>query len=287
MLTGQWTFGQAAFLAVGSYCSVLLTGRMGLSFWISMPLAGLAAALFAILIGYPILRLKGIYFSMLTLCLGEVVRSIALEWKNLTGGASGIIYIPSPDVISIGSWTLVKFGPTDKLPYYYLALFILVITLIVMRRLDKSSIGRVFRAINQSDSLAKSLGINVARYKVIAFAVGCFFAGICGAYLPAYLGVVYPQNFNVWQSIYPVVHIIVGGLGYLFGPVVGTSFVTLLFETTRAAPEFQPLIYALVLVFVILLLPYGLMGLTKQGQGWLSLLIRCSLKLGRMEREDR
>jgi branched-chain amino acid transport system permease protein len=155
-----------------------------------------------------------------------------------------------------------------------------------MRRLDTTRIGRVLRAIQQSDSLAESLGINFAIYKVTAFAIGAFFAGIAGAYLPAYLGVLYLQHFNVWQSIYPIVHIIVGGLGYLFGPVVGTGFVTFLFEFTRAAPEFQQLIYAIVLVFVILMLPHGLMGLGGRGRSWLSQLDQWFVGVSPTKREE-
>jgi branched-chain amino acid transport system permease protein len=268
MLTGQWTFGQAAFLAIGSYSSVLLVRKMGLSFWAAMPLAGLVAAALAILLGYPILRLKGIYFSMLTLCLGEVARTTALELKSITGGASGIIDIAPPPTISFGSWALVQFDPTAKLPFYYLALVLLCIALVIMERLNKSKMGRAFRAVNQCDSLAESLGINTARYKVIAFAIGSFFAGISGAFLPTYLGTLYPDHFNVWQSIYPVVHVIVGGMDYLLGPPVGTLFVVSLFELTRAKPEFQQLTYAFVLVFVILLLPTGIMSLSRLGPSW-------------------
>ena len=270
MLTGQWTFGQAAFLAIGSYSSVLLGKKMGLSFWGAMPLAGLAAAAVAILLGYPILRLKGIYFSMLTLCLGEVARTTALELKSITGGASGITDIAPPPAISCGSWTLVTFDSTTKLPFYYLALILLCIAIIVMERIDKSKIGRAFKAVKQSDSLAESLGINIPRYKVIAFAIGSFFAGISGAFLSTYLGTLYPDHFNVWQSIYPVVHVIVGGMDYLLGPPIGTIFVVSLFELTRAKPEFQQLTYAFVLVLVILLLPTGIMSLTKRGPRWWS-----------------
>lgn len=287
MITGQWTFGQAAFQAIGAYSCVMLRANFGLTFWMSLPLAGLFAALFALVIGYPILRLRGIYFSMLTLCLGEVIRTLALEWKSVTGGPSGMIDVPHPDGIAIGSITLVQFGPTNKIPYYYTALFILFIALVVIHRIDVSRLGRSFRAIRQSDNLAESLGINVAWYKVIAFAVGSFFSGICGAFLPAYLGTLYPSHFNIWQSIYPVVHVIVGGLDHIFGPVAGTFFVTFLFELTRASPEMQQLLYAFTLIAVILLLPHGLMGITKQSQIWISCLTRGFAQASRIVRSGR
>ena len=204
----------------------------------------------------------------LTLCLGEVIRTIALEWRSITGGASGMTSIAPPNELSFGPLLSVKFGPTDKIPYYYLALFLLLVTLLVMHRIDKTRLGRSLRSIRQSDSLAAGIGINVARYKVIAFAIGSFFSGISGAFMPTYLGTVYPDHFNVWQSIYPVVHVTVGGLEHLFGPVVGTLFVTFIFEITRASPELQQLLYALILIVVIMLLPKGLTSLASQSLVW-------------------
>ena len=260
MLTGQLSFGQVAFVAIGAYTSCILVMQVGVNSWLALPLSGLMAGLCGVAVGYPALRIKGTYFAILTLSMGEAVSMILLNWTGLTGGADGIFRIPRPNDLTLGSWVLVHFT-ADKVAYYYYILALLIFCLLVMYRLDRSHVGSVLRAINQSDNLALSIGVNITRYKVFAFSIGCFFAGLAGAFYTHYFTMLHPDNFTLWDSIYYVVYIIVGGANYIFGPVLGVFLMLGTFEILRAVKKLQAVSYALILIVVILFLPGGLMNL--------------------------
>lgn len=260
MLTGQLSFGQVAFVAIGAYTSCLLVMKMGMNTWLALPISGLTAGLFGVAIGYPSLRIKGTYFAILTLVFGEAVSMILLNWTGLTGGADGIFGIPRPNEIGLAGLTLVQFS-ADKLPYYYFALTLLIICFLVMARINRSHVGSVLRSINQSDTLAESIGVNVTRYKVLAFSTGCFFAGLGGGFYTHYFTILHPDNFTLWDSIYYVVYVIVGGVSSVVGPILGTFLMLGTFELLRAVKQFQAVVYALILICVILFLPGGLMNI--------------------------
>ena len=260
MLTGQLSFGQVAFLAIGAYTSSLLVMKMGMNSWFTLPISGFMAALGGVAIGYPALRIKGAYFAILTLALGEAVSMILLNWTGLTGGADGIFGIPRPNDLAMAGSTLVHFT-ADKLPYYYYVLALLIFCMLVMYRLDRSHVGAILRAISQSDTLAESFGVNITRYKVFAFSIGCFFAGLGGAFYAHYFTILHPDSFTLWDSIFYVVYVIVGGSNSVVGPVLGSFLMLGTFELLRAAKKFQAVTYALIFIFVILFLPGGLMNL--------------------------
>jgi branched-chain amino acid transport system permease protein len=201
MSTGQLTLGHAAYMAVGAYSSTLLVMKAGLSFWLAFPLSGLISALIALLIGYPTLRIKGVYFSIITFAFAEIIRLIIIDWPSLLGGYGGIAGIPSPS-----SFFFIRF--TSRLPYYYLILILCLITYVVMVRMDKSRIGKIFSSIHESDTLAESVGINIMKYKLIAFCIGCFFCGaerefLCPLFQFHQPGVIHDLGIDLLSNLCP------------------------------------------------------------------------------------
>jgi branched-chain amino acid transport system permease protein len=273
---GELTFGQVAFVLFGAYTSAVLTMKAGLSFWLALPSAGLLTAFFAALIGFPVLRLKGTYFAMLSLVLAEVLRHAVRSWEFL-GGVKGLFGIPRPDAIQMGQLTLVsEFTPSDRLSYYFLIAFLFVITMISFWRLDRSPLGGILRGIRQSDALAASLGIHVMKYKIVAYSIGAFFAGMVGSFSAHYMTVFYPESFSVWDSIYYVLYAFIGGIGYLWGPVVGCFGLRWLWEFLYPVERFQMVIFAGVVILVVLFLPNGFFSLEKYIHAWWSKLIGVS-----------
>ncbi len=260
-LTGHLSIGQSLFTAVGAYISVLLVMKLGFSFWLSLPLAGIASALFGLVIGTPALRLKGPYFAILTFGLGEVGRLFLINWSEVTGGEGGIARIPPPDPIIIIGWPALQFTIIDKTSYYYLVLTLLVITVVVMRRLDNSRIGDTIGAIAQSDSLAESLGINVAKYNILAFTIACFFTGLGGASYAHYIMSICPTDFTFWQSVDYLIYAFVGGTANVLGPIMGATLLIVLSNLIASLAEYDLLFYSILLMVVVFFLPEGLLGL--------------------------
>ncbi len=260
MSTGQLTLGHAAYMAVGAYASTLLTMKAGLSFWLAFPLAGMISSLIALLIGYPILRIKGVYFSIITFAFAEIIRLIIVHWPDVLGGYGGIPNIPPPQPIFS-----IRF--TSRVPFYYLILAISLATYLFMVRIEKSRLGRIFSSIHESDTLAESIGINIMKYKMIAFCLGCFFAGLSGSFYAHYFNFTSPEFFTIWQSIYCLIFVIVGGVGSVLGPFLGSLFMTLVPEFLRVAKEYEPVVYAIILILIMFLLPGGLVTLPDRLRG--------------------
>ena len=260
MTTGQLTLGHTAYMAVGAYASTLLVMKGGLSFWLALPLAGLTAALVALLIGYPTLRIKGVYFSIITFAFAEIIRLIIVNWPGFLGGSGGIPGIPAPTPVFSISFT-------GRIPFYYLILVISGLTYLVMEGIERSRIGKIFSVIHESDTLAESFGINIMKYKMIAFALGCFFAGVSGSVYAHYYNFTSPEFFTIWQSVYCLLFVIVGGIGSVLGPVLGTFFMTLVPEILRQTKEYEPVVYAVILILVMFLLPGGLITLPARIRG--------------------
>jgi branched-chain amino acid transport system permease protein len=252
--SGQLSIGHAAFQAIGAYAAALLVMRVDLPFWLALPLAGLVAAIVAVIIGYPSLRLKGLFFALVTFAFAEILR-VALNsfGKGIFGGASGISGIPHPDFFGIEL--------TTKTSYYYLALGLMLVTVFVLYRIYKSRIGMTLVAISSADALAESLGVNTMRHKVFAFAVCSFFAGVAGAFYATYIRHVSPESFTFWHSVYALVYVVVGGQGTILGPMVGACALSAFSEGFRTFGDYQPIVYGTALVVVVLFLPAGLISL--------------------------
>jgi branched-chain amino acid transport system permease protein len=258
-LTGQMSLAHGGMATIGAYVSALIMMKLGLSSWLSLLFAGLAGALVAGLVGYPFVRLKGVYFTIVTAFFGEMVVLTAQQWESLTGGSGGVYGIPAPDPIVIPG--LINIDFSSKLHFYYLALLIMGAALIILYALENSRVGLTFRGIKQADSLAEASGIDITGFKVFAFAAGSFFAGILGGFYSQYISAIAPDTFGFMFTIYVLVYMTVGGQKTFMGPILGAFVLTLLPEATRAFKEYVPFFFAAVLIAVIFFVPDGIAGL--------------------------
>jgi branched-chain amino acid transport system permease protein len=226
--TGQISLGHAAFVGVGAYASAILVTRLGFSFWLSIPFAGLVAALAGMIIGIPSLRVKGLYLCIATLAAQFIFEFVFIHWESMTNGITGI-NMPCP---SIGGFEFV----TEK-SFYWITLFFVVLGVGYARNLIRSRMGRAFVAIRDRDLSAEIIGINLFRYKLSAFAISSFYAGVAGALWVTFLKVVTPDHFPFILSIHYLAMIIVGGLGSILGSIFGAIFMTLVPEILNHLSE--------------------------------------------------
>lgn len=261
LLTGRFNIGIVAFSAIGAYTSALLAVKLGIGFWLASVAGATVAGLVALCIGYIILRVSGVYFAILTMCLLEMLRHFLLWYRELTNGAIGVISIPGPSIFGF------DFG-VNRVPYYYLTLTFLLFSIWLLYRIERSRIGIAFRAIGQSDLLSEHLGINLTRYRVLAFSISGIFAAFAGSISAHYLHYTSPEDFTIMQSMAIQIFMVVGGRGSPMGPLVGTIVLTGIGEALRPMKEILPLVYGGILVFVILFYPQGLIGLPLAISKW-------------------
>jgi len=265
---GRINIGQGAFALIGAYTSAILVVKGGWSFWLSLPVAGLFAALVGILIGLPILRLRGVYFAMVTLVLTQVVTLTALALP-ITNGAKGISSIPLPGSVSIMGVTLIPdFASLEntKLAFYYTACVIMILTFAVLYRLVHSRLGHLCRSMQQNEELASSIGVNIAYIRLLVFAISSFFGGIGGAMFGAITQSVYPSSFQVVDSVNFMLNCFLGGLGYVFGPILGTLVLYFGWDLMFALGQYQLLTYSILLIALIRFLPNGLLSIKLAGR---------------------
>jgi len=261
MTTGQVTLGHAGFAAIGGYLSAALIARYGMGSWWSLLIAMITAGMIALVIGYITLRIKGIYFIVATLALGEVIRVVFGAWDDPFGGLVGIMNLPPPNAMTIPGFHTIEFG--SKVSLYYLTLVLALSGIVIMHRLNRSPIGLVFQGIRQADDLAENVGINIMGYKVLAFVIGCMFAGMGGVLYTYNVGSIQPSSFTLIQSAYYLVYVAVGGGINVFGPILGALVLNILSEFLRPVKEFEPIVFALILIGAVLLLKSGLIGLVE------------------------
>jgi branched-chain amino acid transport system permease protein len=259
---GRINIGQGAFSLVGGYVSAILVTTYGFSFWFSLPIAGLFCAAASILVGVPILRLRGVYFAMVTLVLTEVARLSALA-LSVTNGAKGITNIPPPGPIRLFGLTIVP--PFDTFAernaaFYFLSVTLMALCFAALWRLVNSRIGRLFAALRQNEDLASSMGLNVPALRVLAYAISSFLGGVGGAIFVAIAQSIYPSSFTVNDSVNFMLNCFLGGLGYVFGPMLGTLVLYFGWDLLFSTGQYQLLIYSGVMILLILLLPNGLLS---------------------------
>lgn len=261
-LSGQVSVAHAAFMGIGAYFSGVVSKELGLSPWLTIPLGGLAAMAIAVLVGYPFTRVRAIYFSMVSLFGGMTIVSLIRVAQKWTG-ASGLTGIPPLSPINIpGVINIVFLG--QKVPYYYFTLLLTLVCLLVLYRVEHCRIGMTWKAIAQSHLEASSVGINETGFRVLALAVGCFFAGIAGACYAHYNLVLAPATFSFLPSIFLVMYMLVGGRGSFAGPIIGTVILVMVPELFRWLKEFAPFILGAIMVIVVFLMPQGIAGLLGQ-----------------------
>jgi branched-chain amino acid transport system permease protein len=258
-LSGQMSLAHGGMMTIGAYTSTLLVMKLGLSSWVALPLAGLFAAIIACLIGFPFVRLKGIYFSIVTIFFSEMVVLTAQQWQSLTGGSTGIFNILRPNPIVIPGILNITFS--SKVDFYYLMLVLMLISLFILYIVENSRIGLTLRGIQQADTLAESVGINTTGFKVLAFSIGSFFAGLVGGFYPHYISAINPDSFGFLFTIYILIYMTVGGDKRFIGPILGAFVLTILPEVLRPLKAFVPFFFAAVLMAVIFFMQEGLVGL--------------------------
>ncbi|HRX37708.1 MAG TPA: branched-chain amino acid ABC transporter permease [Aestuariivirga sp.] len=260
---GRINIGQGAYALMGGYVSAILVMSYGWSFWWTLPVAGLFCAAASVLIGLPILRLRGVYFAMVTLVLTEVTRLLALALP-ITAGAKGITSIPLPGAISIFGLTIVPdFAAMEnsRIAFYYLAVFLMVVCFAAMYRLVHSRIGHLCMSLQQNEELASSIGVNIAYLRIVAYAISSFLGGVSGAVFVAVTQSVYPSSFTVTDSVNFMLNCFLGGLGYVFGPMLGTLVLNFGWTQLSQTGEYQLLIYSTIMIVLMLVLPNGLLSL--------------------------
>lgn len=260
---GRINIGQGAYALMGGYVSAVLMTKVGVSFWLTLPLAGLFCAGISVLIGLPILRLRGVYFAMITLVLTEVTRLAALAMP-LTNGAKGITSIPLPGSLSVFGITLIPDFATmanPKLGFYFLAVTLMVLSYLVLWRIVNSRLGHLCRSLQQNEELAASIGVNTAYLRVLTYAISSFFGGLAGAVFVAISQSIYPSSFAVADSVNFMLYCFVGGLGYVMGPMLGTFLLYFGWDLLSIAKQYQLLIYSSAMIAMMLVLPNGVLSL--------------------------
>jgi branched-chain amino acid transport system permease protein len=247
--TGQISFGQAGFLAIGAFAFGHARG-WGLPFLIALAVAGLVAALAGVVIGFPSLRLKGPYLAIVTLGFGVAVYQVFVNFETLSGGRSGLAIAKLKPVLGLGS---------ARYEYYVYVALLALFTLVTLN-LVSSYVGRAFVAIRDSDIAAEVNGVNLTRYKLLAFAISSFYTGVHGALYAQLLGHIEPQMFNIGESIPVFVAVIVGGVASVEGSILGAAFVTLVPKALSGFREMVPVVFGLAILLVLIFEPLGLYG---------------------------
>jgi branched-chain amino acid transport system permease protein len=252
-LAGLLDLGYVAFFAVGSYAYALLNHHFGINFWICLPIGGALGFTFGILLGFPVLRLRGDYLAIVTLGFGEIIRLILENWNEFSFGPSGIANIPRPSFLGI------EFSLHQNLTFiYYVTIVLALFTIFVVRRLQDSRIGRAWMALREDEIACQAMGINKTRTKLSAFALGATWAGMGGVVFAAKTTFINPASFTIWESVIILCCVVLGGMGSIVGVIIGALTLKLLPEYFRAFSEYRMLAFGAVLVLMMVFRPGGI-----------------------------
>lgn len=258
---GRINIGQAAFVAIGGYTTAIFLTKLGFPFWVSFILSGLVSASVSLFLGLVLLKLKGVYFSMITLTFTSLMNLIFINAKRITNGASGIHNIPRPNAVYLGNLKIIPEFTQANNSYYYLVAVVLIMTIYMIWKLYNSRIGLVLKAIRQNEPLVQSIGIDIVKYRIIAYVCCSFLGGIGGSLFVIQIQNIFPQTFRVQDSVNYLLYCFMGGLDYIFGPVVGAFVLTISFELLRVIERWQESAYALIMIILMLWLPNGLLSI--------------------------
>lgn len=253
---GLLNLGYVAFYAIGAYTYAILSTTFGLSFWIGLLAGGSVAAVFAVLLGMPTLRLRGDYFAIVTLGLGEITRIILNNWDTMTGGPNGISKIGRPVIAGYELHT--------TLDFYYLILVIVIITVFAIHRLIASRIGRAWIAIREDEIAAEAMGVNTYQLKLLAFVLASAWAGIAGVFFSAKMAFVSPESFTFFESVLILCMVVLGGMGSIPGIILGALLLIMLPEIFRDFQDYRMLAFGAALVLMMVFRPQGLLGTAKK-----------------------
>jgi branched-chain amino acid transport system permease protein len=222
--TGQISVAQSAFMAVGAFTTGILSTKLGLNLWLCLPFAGVAAGLVGVFFGVPSFRVKGLYLALVSIGAQFIIMYVLLHWKSLTGGVHGIFIEP----LTLGPVDFIR----DK-QFYYVAFGTAALVTALTKNIIRTRAGRAFVAVRDNDIVAEFMGVNLYLYKVLAFFVGCFFAGIGGWLWSCYLGAASVDHYSLIDSIWFLAMVVIGGMGSVLGTILGVFFVEILREFTN------------------------------------------------------
>jgi branched-chain amino acid transport system permease protein len=273
-LAGLLDLGYVAFYAVGAYTFALLARDLGLGFWEALPFSGLVAASFGIILGFPVLRLRGDYLAIVTLGFGEIIRIVLLNWASVTGGPNGISDIPRPSFFGMpfarsapeGNTTFhqffgLEFSPEHRIVFlYFVILAMALLTNAFTLRIRKLPIGRAWEALREDEVACRALGINPTTVKLSAFAIGAMFGGLAGCFFATRQGFISPESFTFIESATILAIVVLGGMGSQLGVVLAAILLVSLPEFGRAFAEFRMLIFGAAMVGVMVWRPRGLIA---------------------------
>jgi branched-chain amino acid transport system permease protein len=257
-LAGLLDLGYVAFYAVGAYSYALLNYHFGLGFWTVLPIGAAMGALFGILLGFPVLRLRGDYLAIVTLGFGEIIRLVLENWNEFSFGPSGIANIPRPGLFGL------ELNLHQNITYlYFLMIAMTIFTIFVVNRLQASRIGRAWIALREDEIACQAMGIDKTKTKLTAFALGATWAGMGGVLFAAKTTFINPASFTIWESIIILCVVVLGGMGSILGVILGALFLVLLPEYLRAFSEYRMLIFGAILVLMMVFRPGGLISKTR------------------------
>jgi branched-chain amino acid transport system permease protein len=269
-LAGLLDLGYVAFYAVGAYSYALLATQLGLSFWLCLPLAGIFAAFWGVLLGFPVLRLRGDYLAIVTLAFGEIIRLVLLNWSSFTGGPNGIPSIPRPSFFGLpfadaeGSFAAtlgIEYSPTHRVVFlFYLILALALITNWVTIRLRQLPVGRAWEAMREDEIACRSLGINTTTTKLTAFAIGAMFAGFAGSFFATRQGFISPESFTFGESALVLAIVVLGGMGSQLGVAIAALVMLGGFELFREFAQYRMLVFGFAMVAIMVWRPRGLVS---------------------------
>ena len=277
-LSGLLVLGYGGFYAIGAYTFALLNHYYGLGFWQSLPLAGIISAAFGLLLGFPVLRLRGDYLAIVTLGFGEIVRILLLNNTELTGGPNGISQIPKPTLFGLefsrrvtdGGWDTfshffgMKYNPSDRIIFLYLvALLLVVLTLFVINRLLRMPLGRAWEALREDEIACRSLGLSPTRIKLTAFTISAAFAGFAGCLFAARQGFVSPESFTFAESAFVLAIVVLGGMGSQFAVILAAILLVVSREMMRDLNEYSMLVLGALMVLMMIWRPQGLLPMKR------------------------
>jgi branched-chain amino acid transport system permease protein len=269
-LAGLLDLGYVAFYAVGAYSYALLATNFGLSFWICLPLAGILASLWGVMLGFPVLRLRGDYLAIVTLAFGEIIRLVIINWQSLTGGPNGVSGIPRPTLFGIpltpGEDGLaarlgIEFSATHRIVLlFYLILGLALITNWVTIRLRRLPIGRAWEALREDEVACRALGINTTTTKLTAFATGALFGGFAGAFFATRQGFISPESFTFNESALVLAIVVLGGMGSQLGVALAALAMIGGTELFRGLDQYRMLVFGMAMVLLMIWRPRGIIG---------------------------
>ncbi|NCC23763.1 MAG: branched-chain amino acid ABC transporter permease [Deltaproteobacteria bacterium] len=258
-LAGLLDLGYVAFYAVGAYTYALLNYHFGLGFWLVLPLGGALGALFGILLGFPVLRLRGDYLAIVTLGFGEIIRLILENWNEFSQGPSGIANISRPGFFGM------EMGVTQASVYiYYLMIAMVIVTIFVVNRLQDSRIGRAWMALREDEIACQAMGIDKMKTKLMAFSLGATWAGFAGVIFAAKTTFINPASFTFLESAIILSIVVLGGMGSILGVILAAFIMILLPEYLRAFSEYRMLIFGAAMVLMMVFRPQGLISTPKR-----------------------